>query len=154
MTTISIGKTVYIGLTPPLVKNIAGYQGVTWVKVNGIVTTGQLGFNHETIPAPDLESGITMQFKGARTGSGGQLAYRTLITAGVLDPGQAAIAAANEQNDEVSLQVVNPDGTTANYWTGILHSLIDNESSTSSYEGKTCVFVPNYPVVSGPSDTA
>ena len=148
MTDTSIKKRLFMSATPAAAKTIAGYTALTWLQVKNIVTIGQLGFNHATIEAPDLETGIVATLKGARTGTGAQIAFRTLAA----DPGQVAIAAANEAETEVSIQVVDPDGTNSEYWTGIIHSLIDNEASVTSYEGQTFVFVPNYAKVRGASD--
>lgn len=148
MTDTSIKKRLFISATPATTKDIAGYTALTWDKLGGLVTIGQIGFNHETIAAPDLESGITATLKGARQGTAGQVAYRRLAD----DAGQEAVVAANEAETEVSIQIVNPDGTTATFWTGIIHSHIDNEASTNSYEGATFSFVPNYAKVTGPAD--
>lgn len=150
MTTTSIKKRLFISATPAAAKDIAGYTALTWVQVKQIVTLGQLGFNHATIEAPDLESGIITTLKGARTGTGASMAYRTLAA----DPGQVAVAAANDAETEVSIQVVDPDGTNSEYWTGVIHSHIANEASVTSYEGASFTFVPNYVVVRGASDIA
>ncbi|AZV00276.1 hypothetical protein [Paracoccus kondratievae] len=148
MTETSIKKTLYISATPPATKNLAGYQALTWIKVTGVVTIGQIGFSHATIEAPDLESGITQTLKGARSGTAGQVAYRRIAS----DAGQAAVAAANETESEVAIQIVDPDGATSDYWTGIVHSHMDNEASVTSYEGSTFTFVPNYAKVRGASE--
>ena len=148
MTETSIKKTFYISLTPAATKNLAGYTALTWTKANGLVTVGQMGFNHATIEAPDLASGITATLKGGRTGTAGQCAFRRVAA----DAGQTAIDAANEGETEVSIQIVDPDSTTSDYWTGIIHSKIDNEASITSYEGFTFSFVPNYAKFRGASD--
>lgn len=145
MTTTSIRKRAYISAIPAATKTLAGYTALTWLQVKNIVTLGQLGFNHATIEAPDLESGIITTLKGARTGTAASMAYRTLAA----DPGQAAVAAANAAETEVSIQIVDPDGATASYYTGVIHSLVPNEASVTSYEGETFVFVPNHEVVKG-----
>lgn len=148
MTTTSIKKRMFISAIPAAAKTLPGYTALTWLQVKNIVTLGQLGFNHATIEAPDLESGIVTTLKGARTGTGASIAYRKLAD----DPGQAAVAAANEAETEVSIQIVDPDGTNSEYWTGVIHSHIANEASVTSYEGATFTFVPNYAVVRGASD--
>ncbi len=148
MTTTSIKKRLFISTTPTAAHTLVGYQALTWVQVKGIVTIGQIGFSHATIDAPDLESGIVTTLKGARQGVAASAAYRT--QAG--DAGQAAILTAHNTEGEVSIQVVDPDGTTASYWTGIIHSLIDTEASVTSYEGQTFTFVPNYEGIKGASD--
>lgn len=150
MTQTSIKKRVYISTTLPASQTLAGYTALTWTKIGGIFTVGQLGFNHATIEAPDLETGITKTLKGARSGTGAQIAFREITG----DAGQAAVNAANEGELEVAIQVVDPDGTTSDYWTGVIHSLLDNEASVTSYEGGTFTFVPNYARVRGASDVA
>lgn len=148
MTETSIKKRLFISVTPAATQTLAGYQALTWVQVKRIVTIGSIGFSHDTIPAPDLESGITATLKGARSGTAGQMAYRTEEG----DPGQAAVVEANEAETEVSIQIVDPDGLNSTYWTGIVHSHTDNESSVTSYEGATFSFVPNYAKVRGAAD--
>ncbi len=150
MTTTSIKKRLFISAAAPTTQNLAGYTALTWLQVKNIVTLGQLGFNHATIDAPDLESGIVTTLKGARTGTAASMAYRTLPA----DPGQAAVATANATEAEVSIQVVDPDGTNSSYYTGVIHSLVPNEASVTSYEGATFVFVPNHEVIKGASDIA
>lgn len=150
MTQVSIGKRLYISATAPATNTLAGYQALTWIKVGGIVSVGQIGFSHATIEAPDLESGITETLKGAQSGTGGQAAYKYIEG----DAGQAAIVAANATRDNVAIQVVDPDGETSSYWTGIVHSLIDTEASVTTYEGSTFTFVPNSARVRGASDIA
>lgn len=150
MTQTSIKKRAYISATIPATQTLAGYQALTWLKIGGMVTIGQIGFNHATIEAPDLETGITKTLKGARSGTAGQLAYREIVG----DTGQVAVATANEAETEVAIQIVDPDGTLSDYWTGIVHSHVDNEASVTSYEGATFSFVPNYARVRGASDIA
>lgn len=145
MTDVSIKKTLYISTTAAASFDSTGYNALSWTQIKGIASIGQIGFNHATIDAPDLESGITETLKGAQQGGSASIAYRTLSG----DAGQAAVATANDSRDEVSIQVVDPDGTNAKFWTGIIHSLIDNEATTTSYEGQTFTFVPNHPVYSG-----
>lgn len=142
----SIKKKVYIGATPPAAKTAAGYGAMTGlVQVKGVVSVGSIGFPHATVEVPELETGITKTYKGARTGSGAQIAFATREG----DAGQAAVTAANEAETEVTLMIVAPDGESAEFWTGIIHSLVANDSDVSSYEGGTFTFVPNYAVYKG-----
>lgn len=151
MATTSIKKKLFISDTPPATKDSAGYQGMSGlIQVKGIVSIGSIGFPHGTIEVPELETGITKTFKGARTGSAAQIAYATRED----DLGQAAVEEANEAESEVTLMIVSPDGTSADFWTGIVHSLVENDADTSSYEGATFSFVPNYAVVKGAPVTA
>jgi hypothetical protein len=110
------------------------------VQIKGVVSVGSIGFPHGTVEVPELETGITKTFKGARTGSGAQIAFATREG----DAGQVAVATANEAETEVTLMVVSPDGESAEFWTGIVHSLVANDADVSSYEGGTFTFVPNY----------
>lgn len=142
----SIKKKLFISANPPATKDTAGYQAMSGLQqIKGVVSIGSIGFPHATIEVPELETGITKTFKGARTGSGAQIAFADRPD----DAGQAAVATANNAETEVTLMVVSPDGTKADFWTGIIHSLVDNDADTSSYEGATFTFVPNYAVVSG-----
>lgn len=141
----SIKKKVHICTTPPATKTLAAYQAATWVQVKGVVSVGDPSFPHATIEVPELETGITKTYKGARTGAAAELAWQKVEG----DPGQAALVTANENEAEVSLRIDSPDGTSAKFYTGIFHSLKDNDSDVSSYEGGTGSFVPNYAPVSG-----
>ncbi|WP_312526704.1 hypothetical protein [Paracoccus sp. (in: a-proteobacteria)] len=145
MSQTSIKKRVFISLPLPATQTIAGYTALTYKQIKGVISVGQIGFPHETIPAEDLESGITKTLKGARQGTGATIPYRKIEA----DPGQTDVNTANEGEAEVVLQIVDPDGTTADFWTGIIHSLTDNEASTKSIEGQSFVFVPNYAKVRG-----
>lgn len=143
----SIGKRAYIGPVPDT-RTLAAFQAVAWAQIKGTVSVGSFGFPHATVDVPELETGITKTYKGARQGSGGEIAYRTIA----LDPGQVAVGAANAGRGEVAMRVDSPDGTTADFHVGIIHSLVPNPSDTSSYEGWTCTFVPNEePVIGAPS---
>ena len=148
MTDVSIGKTLYISVTPPTANTIAAFTALTWTKVNGIVSIGQIGFNHATIEAPDLETGITETMKGAQSGVAGNMAFREITG----DAGQAAVVTANATRANVAIQIVDPNGTNSDYWQGIVHSLIDTEATVTSYEGATFTFVPNAAKVRGPRD--
>lgn len=142
----SIKKKLFISPTPPATKDAAGYQAMaSFVQVKGIASIGSISFPHATIEQPELETGITKTFKGARTGSAAQIAYGARVD----DPGQLAVEAANEAEGEVSLMVVSPDGTKAEFWTGIIHSLAQTDADVSTAEGSTFSFVPNYAVVKG-----
>ncbi len=141
----SIKKKLFIATTPPATKDESGYLASTWIEVAGVVSIGEIGFPHATIEVPELATGITRTYKGARTGSAGQIAFSTRDG----DAGQTAVGAANEGETEVSLRIDSPDGTGAEYWTGIVHSLVQNAADVSSYEGGTFTFVPNYAVVKG-----
>lgn len=141
----SINKKVFIADAAPSTKDLASYQALTWTQVKGIVSIGRLGFNHNLINRPDLESGVTTQLKGAQTGQGGEVAYYNIDS----DAGQTAVEAACAASDEVSIYILDPDGVNATYWTGEAHSLMDNEASETSYEGQTFTFTPNYQKVRG-----
>lgn len=153
MSAPSIKKTLYISTTPAASVGgaspiLSAYTALDWDKVNGVVSIGQIGFQHNLIDIPDLESGMTKRAKGARNGTNGQIAIRTITG----DVGQAELIVANEQPGDCSIQIVDPDGTNAIFWTGVLTSLMDNEASTTSYEGKSFAFTPNYQFVRGAAD--
>lgn len=150
MTAVSIGKTLYISISPPATNTLAGFTALTWTKVNGVVSIGQVGFNHATIEAPDLETGITETLKGAQAGAAGQMAYKEITG----DAGQAAVVTANATRANVAIQIVDPDGVNSDYWQGIVHSLIDTEATVTSYEGSTFSFVPNAAKVRGARDAS
>lgn len=141
----SIKKRLFISLTPPATVTLVSYQALPFVQIGGIVSLGSLGFSHATIEVPEIETGITRSLKGARAGQAAQVSFATVIG----DAGQAAVAAADEGYSEVSLMIVNPDGVSAEFWTGIVHSLIGNESNTTSFNGAGFTFVPNYPALTG-----
>lgn len=148
MTTNDIGKTVYIATALPATNNSAGFEALSWTKVNGIQSIGERGIAHAGIDVPDLQTGFTMQVKGAGSGVDTTLTFRTVAS----DTGQGNVKTSAESDaGECSIKIVEGSGTDqapvtgdpVSYAQGIMHSYRPREASTTSHQGFSVVFRNN-----------
>ena len=152
MTKAYIGKSIYMAAALPATNDAAGFEALTWVKVNGVQTLPQLGVAHATIEVGDLESGFTLGLKGAGSGVDSQMSFR--IIAG--DTGQANIkAAADAHGGLVSIKIVRATtpnappspGDPVEYAQGFVHSYAEVQGTDTAHEGFTVSFRQNAPSV-------
>lgn len=150
MSQSQIGKTIYVATALPATNNEAGFDALTWTKVNGLVSVGSLGVSHSNIDVPDLQTGFTTGVKGAGTGNDVAIVFRTVAS----DSGQGSIqtlADAGGTGAVGSIKIVKGTGAgqapatgdPVEYAQGYFHSLAFNEASDSSYEGFTVQFKQN-----------
>jgi len=138
-----IKSKVWLAQAIPATATLTAFQALSWVQIKGVVSIGSFGFAHAMIEVPDLETGVTIQEKGAETGQAGPIAFREISG----DAGQADVAESVASREWVSLRVDDPTGGKARFYMGHIHSLIPNEGSVTSYKGSTCQFTPNaYPI--------
>lgn len=142
MSTADIGTTLHIATGVPATFDKAGYEALTWVKVGGIQSIGQIGETNATIEVPDLETGRTQIKKGAGTGTTIDITIREIAA----DAGQVALkaACATDERAEFSFKASEPDGGPVEYWSGVAMSFTRTERSTTSYAGFTAQTVNNY----------
>lgn len=146
MTTNYIGAKLYIASAHPATNNAAGFEALTWVLINGLVSGPQFGYSHETINIPDLGTGFSDAVKGMGMGTDTSFAYRYIES----DAGQAAVrTAAVDDDGDVSLKlVVTPTGVAGvpatgdevEYAQGFLHSFLPNQPTSTAYTGATVNF--------------
>jgi len=148
MSTNDIGWTVYIDDAHPATNNAAGFEALTWVKVNGIQSIGERGIAHNGIDVPDLQTGFTMQVKGAASGVDTTLVFREVAG----DTGQGNLKTAAENEDGIlSVKLVLGTGAAqapvtgdkVHYAQGIVHSYRPREKTDSSHAGFSVVFRNN-----------
>lgn len=148
MTRSHIGKTIYVAAALPATNTAAGFDALTWVKVNGLQSVGSLGVSHAAIDVPDLETGFNGRLKGAASGNDVDAAFRAIDG----DAGQASVETlATGPSGECSIKIVRGSGASnapvlgdpVEYAQGYLHSYVDIEKSDSTHEGFTVKFQQN-----------
>ena len=144
MSTSDITTRVFLATGVPATFDKAGYEAMTWLQVQGIVSVGTIGVTDSIIDVPDLETGFTKGVKGARVGTVTALAMREIKS----DAGQDALKTACEAFTEYSLKVLEPTASgEVEYISGLPHDWTRNERSTTAYAGYTANFRSNYPSV-------
>lgn len=153
----NIGRSVYFSAGLPATNDEAGFEALTFTKVEHAVSAPQFGVTHNNIDAPDLESGFTVGLKGAGSGTDSQMSFR--IVGGALATGQAALKALADAvgGGEVSLMIGRGTGsggalTTGDkvvFCQGYVHSYQKNPITVDSYEGFTVNFKANAAPVYG-----
>lgn len=150
----NIGKTLYVAAALPATNDAEGFEALTWVKVNGVVQGPQFGITHANIDVPDLETGFTSGVKGSGSGQDSQMQFR--IDRDVVDEGRDLILTeAQSAQGQVSLRLVRGTGVNnapvvgdeVQYAQGYLHSYVENQATTDSYEGFSVNFKQNAPTV-------
>ncbi|QDP53957.1 MAG: hypothetical protein GOVbin2937_34 [Prokaryotic dsDNA virus sp.] len=148
MTDNFIGRTIYMADAAPATNDNTGFEALTWVKVNGLITLPQLGVTHSMIDVPDLQTGFTSAVKGAGQGVDTTATFRNVPS----DTGQDNLkTAANSQDGIISFKIVDGSGTDnapasgdpVEYATGIAHSYQPNQGDNSNYEGFSVGFRQN-----------
>jgi hypothetical protein len=159
MSKSNIGKTIYVAEALPATNNEAGFDALTWVKVNGLVSVGSLGVSHSNIDVPDLQTGFTTGVKGAGTGNDVSIVFRTVAS----DAGQEDVrnlANAGGAAAVGSIKIVRGTGASqapavgdaVQYAQGYFHTYTENEASDTSYEGFTVQFKQNAATVDALED--
>lgn len=69
-----IGATLYVSAALPATNDAAGFEALTWVKVEKNTTLPTFGFTHNLITADPLETGITEKVKGMGAGQASDIA--------------------------------------------------------------------------------
>ena len=148
MSTNDIGHTVYVATALPATNNSAGFEALTWVKVNGIQSIGERGVAHAGIDVQDLQTGFTEQVKGEASGMDTTMVFREVAS----DTGQGNVKTqAEDATGLASIKIVDGTGTdqaptngdTVHYAQGILHSYRPREKTVSSHAGFSVVFRNN-----------
>lgn len=150
MTGSHIGKTIYVAEALPATNDAAGFNALTWVKVNGVQTLPQLGVSHANIDVPDLQTGLTSGIKGAASGNDSTATFR-LVPA---DPGQIdvrTLANAGGTLGAASIKIVKGSrvnqapatGDPVQYAQGYFHSYMEIQGDDSSHEGFSVNFKQN-----------
>jgi len=145
-----IGKTIYVAPAAPATNDTAGFEALTWTKVDGVQTLPQFGISNADIPVGDLQTGFTSGVKGAGTGNDSTCSFRDVAG----DAGQAqarSLADAPGTGGTASVRIVKgsgPDqapatGDPVEYAHGYLHSYIRNQGDDSSHEGFSVNFRQN-----------
>jgi hypothetical protein len=147
-----IGKSLYVAPALPATNNAAGFEALSWVKVNGVQTLPQVGVTHQAINVSDLETGFAIGLKGEGTGTDTQMSFRLILN----DAGQVALKTASDGASGVmSVKIVRATtpgsapvtGDPVEYVQGFVHSYAENQGDSASHEGFTVNFRSNAPSV-------
>tara|TARA_B100000678_G_scaffold138199_1_gene115470 strand:- start:1665 stop:2150 length:486 start_codon:yes stop_codon:yes gene_type:complete len=150
MTGSHIGKTIYVAEAVPATNTDAGFEALTWVKVEGVQTLPQLGVSHSNIDVPDLETGFTSGLKGAGSGNDSTATFRLVdADAGQEDIRDLANASGTAANG--SIKIVKGSGTDnaptegdpVQYAQGYFHSYLEIQGDDSTHEGFSVNFKQN-----------
>ena len=140
-----IGSTLYASAGTPATNDAAGFEALTWTKVNKNTTLPTFGFTHSLITADPLESGITEKVKGMGVGQASDVACE-LVDA---DAGQAILRTSARDNEgNMSLKIgfgsgadnALVTGDEVIYAQGINHSYRDVEGNGTTSRGFTSTF--------------
>ena len=142
MSNNDIGTTIEAVQALPATFDVAGYEALTFVKVNGLVSIGELGDDHAGIAVPDLETGRSKTVKGELTGTTSPITFRQVDA----DTGQALMKTICAGRAESSFKITEPNGDIY-YVSGVGMSYKRMERSVSSYAGFSCQITNNYDVV-------
>lgn len=145
MSRSGIGTIVHIATGVPATFDKAGYEAMTWVKIENIEMVGSFSVTDSIIEVPHLESGFTKGIKGARAGTTVALPYEGDTT----DAGQIALRdAARARSGEYSVRVTLPaDGggvSQVEAASGLIYDFLKNDISTSDYDGASATMRTNY----------
>ena len=159
MSQSQIGKTIYVATALPATNDEPGFDALTWVKVNGLVSVGSLGVSHSNIDVPDLQTGFTQGVKGAGAGNDVSIVFRRVAS----DTGQGNVKTLGNAGGPAavgSIKIVRGSGAAqapatndpVQYAQGYFHSYAENEASDTSYEGFTVQFKQNAATVDATED--
>ena len=153
MTKTHLGKQVFVAAGIPATNDDAGFEALTWVRVNGFVGGLQLGFEANNVDIPDLAEGVTLGAKGMRSGNDSTASFRNVAS----DTGQTNVKGyANDTSSAHSVKVVSANagvaaeaGDAVQYAQGYFHSLLEKEIAEGGYEGFDVKFKQNASTVNG-----
>ncbi len=140
-----IGSTLYASAALPATNNAAGFEALTWTKVEKNTTLPTFGFTHTLITADPLESGVTEKVKGMGVGQASDVACE-LVDA---DAGQAILRTSARDNEgNMSFKIgfgsgadnALVTGDEVIYAQGINHSYRDVEGNGTTSRGFTSTF--------------
>jgi hypothetical protein len=138
-----ITTQVWIAPGAPATFTKAGYEALTWTRLNGVEVAPTPGIETEMIEVRDLATGRIKVEKGASKGRETEVAVNEVEG----DTGQANIKtyASATYGTEISVRIVKPNGTNPyTYMTGLASSYMPNQIDTENNRGFTVNFQQNY----------
>ena len=153
-----LGKTIYIATAVPTTNDDVGFEALTWVRVEGLVTGPQFGYQHAAIEIPSLKDGINTAVKGMGSGADSTMTF----TKDAADEGQIALKALADGATGVgSVKLVTGSGPNlapatddpVQYAQGYFHSYTENQATGDSYEGFSVNFRQNLPHIDAENPT-
>ena len=148
-----IRDILFVAAALPATNNAAGFNALTWVKVNGIQMLPKFGMTHNVIDVDDLETGITTGEKGMASGVEATAVVREIAS----DTGQTTLRTqALDSTGTASFKIVRKPsgalnapatGDKVEYAQGFLHTYEPNDNNGESFVGFTVSFRQNLATV-------
>lgn len=129
----SAGSTLSISSSLPATYNEAGFEALTYTVVGEITDLGEFGKEYVLVTHVALGNRKTRKFKGSYNNGSLQLQ----LGRDTSDAGQAALIAAQHEDDSYSFRVVLQDGASS-YFTGKVMSYKTQVGSVDQVTAATC----------------
>lgn len=147
-------KAIFVTAGVPATNDAAGFEALSWTRVEHPVTGPSFGLTHANIDIPNLETGFTEGAKGAGSGQDSTMSFANVTG----DAGQAllkTLAEAGGASGYGSIKIARilvaegdpATGAAVQYATGYFHSYTENAADTTSYEGFSANFKQNAPAI-------
>lgn len=125
------GKQVWLASGRPATNDAAGFEALTWVRLNGYASGLALGMEGSSAEVEDVASGLNLSASGLASGRDSEIAYRTITG----DDGQTLVntilaicsGAASVKVISAACDAVAVTGDPVKYAQGYLHGGGDNE---------------------------
>ena len=111
----SIGGTLSVVASTPATEDESGYEALSFIEVENVISVGEFGDNSEDITFNLLKSGRTSHVNGVR------------------DLGEIAVSCAYDDQNNTGIELVN---TNANTDTVMSWKLVDTNGATSYWQGR------------------
>ncbi len=143
-----IGKTLFISAALPATNDAAGFDALTFTKVEGAQSLPQLGVSGANIDVPDLQTGFTAGVKGAMSGNESTASFRKVAA----DTGQALVeTTANGAQGLASIKIGRGSGVAEalvvgdpiQYAQGYVNGYLEVQGDVTTHEGFEVSFKQN-----------
>lgn len=149
---LHIGASLYVATSLPATNDTAGFEALSWVKLDGPVQYPQFGTTHADVQVPNAETGFDKMGKGAASGQATSFACQ--ISDG--ENGHSEVKAlADGRPGEGSLKIAYGDagtveaGDDVEYAAGVFKDFVRNQGDSTTHRGFTSGFTQNDFTVEG-----
>lgn len=137
--TSPIGTTISIVASSPATFNQAGYEALTFVEIDGVLSIGEMGDRSERISADTLKDGRRVYANGILDG----VPVAVSMLPDGSDAGQVIVNANNNGATLCSIAVEKPNGDMV-YMTGYVADLMDSAIEPNTVVSNNWEFRPAY----------
>ena len=131
----TIGSTFSLVMASPATEDQTGYEALTYVEVDGVLSIPEFGDDSEAGTVTLLKTGRTQHFNATKIVPPFTMTYKYKLT----DAGQALIRTNANNSTECSVKITDTDGRDV-YIQGVLANLRDVERTPNSYRGESFEF--------------